>query len=101
MSTFKFLYHDANSVCVDSHVAEQPSGKKRKYDNCVDSETEVPGTKVMALPSGTVPCNKHLCSVVGTVKPHIRQLIEDANLVINTSSPSLWSFSSQQTFWSE
>ena len=88
MSTVQFLYHDANSVCVDSHVVEQPSGKKRKYDNCVDSETEVPGTKVMALPSGTVPCNKHLCSVVGTVKPHIRQLIEDANLVINTFCPS-------------
>lgn len=68
-------------VVVNCHVLEQPSGKKRKYDNCVDSETEVPGTKVMALPSGTVPCNKHLCSVVGTVKPHIRQLIEDANLL--------------------
>ena len=84
MSTFQFLYRDANSVCVDSHVVEQPASKKWKYDNCVDSDSEVPGTKVMALPSGTVPCNKHLCSVVGTVKPHIRQLIEDANLVIST-----------------
>jgi proteasome activator subunit 3 (PA28 gamma) len=88
MSAIHFLYDDANSVCVDSHVLEQSSGKKRKYDNCVDSEREVPGTKVMALPSGTVPCNKHLCNVVGTVKPHIRQLIEDANLVINIFSPS-------------
>jgi proteasome activator subunit 3 (PA28 gamma) len=75
------LRHGFNPVCVDSHVVEQPASKKWKYDNCVDSEREVPGTKVMALPTGTVPCNKQLCDVVGVVKPHIRQLIEDANLV--------------------
>jgi proteasome activator subunit 3 (PA28 gamma) len=66
---------------VDSHVVEQPASKKWKYDNCVDNENEVPGTKVMALPTGAVTCNKHLCDVVAVVKPHIRQLIEDANLV--------------------
>jgi proteasome activator subunit 3 (PA28 gamma) len=70
-----------DAVFVGSHVVEQPASKKWKYDNCVDSESEVPGTKVMALPTGTVPCNKHLCDVVAVVKPHIRQLIEDANLV--------------------
>jgi proteasome activator subunit 3 (PA28 gamma) len=70
-----------NPVFVDSHVVEQPASKKWKYDNCVDSASEVPGTKVMALLTGAVPCNKHLCDVVGIVKPHIRQLIEDANLV--------------------
>jgi hypothetical protein len=78
----QLLYHYADSICVDSHAVEQPVNKKWKYDNCVDSESEVSGTKVMALPTGTVPCNKQLCSVVSTVKPHIRQLIEDANLVI-------------------
>ena len=60
---------------------DQPASKKWKYDNCVDSEPEVSGTKVMVLPSGAVPCNKHLCDLVHVVKPHIRQLVEDANLV--------------------
>ncbi|PNF20712.1 Proteasome activator complex subunit 3 [Cryptotermes secundus] len=68
-------------VIVNSHVVEQPANKKWKYDNCVDSGSEVSGTKVMALLSGAVPCNKHLCDVVAVVKPHIRQLIEDANLL--------------------
>ncbi|XP_069677079.1 proteasome activator complex subunit 3 isoform X3 [Periplaneta americana] len=68
-------------VIVNSHVVDQPASKKWKYDNCVDSESEVPGTKVMALPSGTVACNKHLCELVHVVKPHIRQLVEDANLL--------------------
>lgn len=62
-------------------MVEQPTSKKWKYDNCVGSEIEVPGTKVMALPTGTVPCNKQLCDLVYVVKPHIRQLVEDANLV--------------------
>ncbi|CAG2065372.1 unnamed protein product, partial [Timema podura] len=35
----------------------------------------------MALPSGLVPCNKQLSDLVLVVKPHIRQLIEDTNLV--------------------
>ncbi|XP_021938452.1 proteasome activator complex subunit 3 isoform X2 [Zootermopsis nevadensis] len=68
-------------VIVNSHVVEQPSNKRWKYDNCVVSENEVPGTKVMALPTGTVPCNKQLCELVYVVKPHIRQLVEDANLL--------------------
>lgn len=49
-------------------------------ENCVDNDG-VSGTKVMALPNGLVPCNKHLCELVHIVKPHIRQLVVDANLV--------------------
>ncbi|PSN46138.1 Proteasome activator complex subunit 3 [Blattella germanica] len=60
------------------HV-DPPASKKWKYDNCVDSEPEVSGTKVMALLSGPVPTNKHLSDLVSVVKPHIRKLVEDAN----------------------
>ncbi|GLG97061.1 hypothetical protein R5R35_009326 [Gryllus longicercus] len=64
-------------IAVNSHV-DAPANKKWKYDNNME---DVGGTKVMALPSGAVPCNKHLCDLVLVVKPHIRQLVEDANLL--------------------
>ncbi|XP_014254235.1 proteasome activator complex subunit 3 [Cimex lectularius] len=56
----------------------EPAPKKLKTDalaNCVE------GTKVMALESGPVPCNQVLLHVIRTVKPHIKQLVEDANLL--------------------
>jgi len=41
----------------------------------------VDGTKVLLLPTGVVPCNKKLCELISVVKPHIRKLVEDANMV--------------------
>ncbi|CAH2020284.1 unnamed protein product [Acanthoscelides obtectus] len=35
----------------------------------------------MILPSGSVPTNKHLVDLVEQVKPHIRRLVEDSNLM--------------------
>lgn len=64
-------------IVLNSHAEnDAPSAKRLKLDNSVAD-----GTKVMALPSGSVPCNKHLMEVVQIVKPHIRRLIEDSNLV--------------------
>ncbi|KAG8236760.1 hypothetical protein J437_LFUL015825 [Ladona fulva] len=64
-------------VLLNSH-AEPPVNKKWKYENATD---DIPGTKVMALPTGLIPCNKHMCELVHILKPHIRQLVEDANLI--------------------
>ncbi|XP_068154791.1 proteasome activator complex subunit 3 [Drosophila tropicalis] len=41
----------------------------------------VTGTPVLALPTGTVPCNKPLCEMITVVKPIIRKLVEDSNLL--------------------
>jgi proteasome activator subunit 3 (PA28 gamma) len=55
-------------------------GNKRKLE--VDDEvSEVAGTKVLALPTGPVLCNKNLNRLNSIVKPHIRCLVEDANLL--------------------
>ncbi|KAL1138282.1 hypothetical protein AAG570_009970 [Ranatra chinensis] len=43
--------------------------------NCIE------GTKVLACEAGTVACNKTLIQLISTVKPHIKQLVEDANLL--------------------
>ncbi|XP_063237946.1 proteasome activator complex subunit 3 isoform X2 [Bacillus rossius redtenbacheri] len=58
--------------------ADQPAPKKQRLEHGLD---QVSGTKVMALPSGSVLCNKNLTDMVALVKPHIRKLIEDANLL--------------------
>lgn len=39
------------------------------------------GTKVMVLTSGPVPCNSKLTELIGIVKPHIKELVADSNLV--------------------
>ncbi|XP_017052278.1 proteasome activator complex subunit 3 [Drosophila ficusphila] len=41
----------------------------------------VAGQPVLALPAGTVPCNKPLCEMIKVVKPIIRKLVEDSNLL--------------------
>jgi proteasome activator subunit 3 (PA28 gamma) len=45
-------------------------------------ETSDPiGTKVMILPSGSVKCNAPICEIIKLVKPVIRGLVEDSNLL--------------------
>lgn len=63
-------------ILLNSHD-DTPSAKRLKLDNSIAKD----GTKVMVLPTGAVPCNKHLLDVVQIVKPHIRKLLEDSNLV--------------------
>lgn len=55
--------------------ASEPAAKRPRVD-CF-----IPGTKVMALPNGTVPCNTPLCDMIKVVKPIIRTLVEDSNLL--------------------
>lgn len=63
-------------IVLNSHT-DLPPAKKMKYDNSFSQD----GTKVCILPSGSVPTNKHLLELVESVKPHIRKLVEDSNLV--------------------
>lgn len=63
-------------IVVNSHTDGPPS-KKTKFDNSISQD----GTKVLALPSGAVHSNKNILEIIGTVKPHIRKLVEDSNLV--------------------
>ncbi|CAL7950816.1 unnamed protein product [Xylocopa violacea] len=61
-----------------NHSVNESATKKRKTDNSID---DISGTKVMVLPNGPVPCNKPLCDLIHIVKPYIRQLLEDSNLL--------------------
>lgn len=63
-------------------VGGEPNAKRPRLESSdVSSNTSIEGTKVYALPNGTVPCNKPLCDLIHLVKPHIRELVEDSNLV--------------------
>nr|CAD7572736.1 unnamed protein product [Timema californicum] len=58
---------------------DAPASKKHKFGNNFDA---VAGTKVMALPSGLVPCNKQLSDLVLVLKMWISFMIpkiEDGN----------------------
>lgn len=69
--------HDGskNLIVGDGGDADQPAAKRPRVDNAVC------GTKVMSLPSGSVPCNEPLCEMIKIVKPIIRKLVEDSNLL--------------------
>lgn len=83
---FNDVHQDLNipipdPIVMNSHT-DLPPAKKTKFDNSISQD----GTKVMILPSGAVPSNKHLTELVEIVKPHIRKLVEDSNLVITCFS---------------
>lgn len=56
--------------------SDEPGSKRARLDL-----SAVPGTKVMALPSGRVDCNTPICDLIKVVKPVIRALVEDSNLL--------------------
>lgn len=54
---------------------KRPRKENDAVANCVS------GTKIFALPSGTVNCNGPICELIKVVKPVIRGLVEDSNLL--------------------
>lgn len=78
------MYRALNHV--DDEEDDTPAGgKKRKLNhanaNNVDHVITTGGTKVLALPTGVVQCNKTISMLFDIVKPQIRQLVEYSNLV--------------------
>jgi len=88
----KFNHKNLSDICTDINIPipehpfvnhENDSGdlpnKKRKY-TAIDCDG-LSGTKVLVLPNGIAPCNKYVVELIEVVKPLIRQLVEDANLL--------------------
>lgn len=67
---------DVSSNHVDEEDGAPPSKRTRLSETAL-----VSGTKVLALPSGTVHCNTPICELIKVVKPVIRKLVEDSNLL--------------------
>lgn len=68
-----------------NHVSEEnsgePSAKRQRTSNAATVDISAGGTKVFALKSGTVICNVPICDIIKIVKPFIRGLVEDSNLL--------------------
>jgi len=93
LTSSKFTIKKLSDICTDINipVPEYPflnhtdgadgdlPSKKRKY-SAIDCDG-MSGTKVLVLPNGIAPCNKHVVELIELVKPLIRQLVEDANLL--------------------
>jgi len=61
---------------VDDNGDPGRESKKRKFE-----EDTISGTKVLVLPNGTSPSNKFITELIKLVKPKMKQLVEDANLL--------------------
>lgn len=61
---------------VDKTDDEQPPAKRSRVES-----SDVIGTKVMILPSGIVKTNAPISDIIKVVKPIIRGLVEDSNLL--------------------
>ncbi|CAO1376536.1 unnamed protein product [Diamesa serratosioi] len=78
---FADVYQDLNINVPDPIILnnkvenDQPSTKRPRVDL---SES---GTTVMLLKSGSVKCNQPISELIGKVKPVIRGLVEDSNLL--------------------
>lgn len=81
---FQEVYQDLNIPVPDpilltpvaSDTEAAPPAKRARVE--VDGVT---GTKVMALPSGSVKCNQQITDLIQVVKPIIRELVEDSNML--------------------
>lgn len=80
---FADVHQDLNiPIPPPAKLSLEPGTKRPRLDNSdVSSNTSVDGTKVYVLPNGSVPCNKPLSDLIHLVKPHIRELVEDSNLL--------------------
>jgi len=79
--------HNNYDSLLDSEETVSPTtrGKKRKAVTEDESPNKVyvktAGTQVLALPTGPVLSNENILQLIDQVKPQLRQLVEDTNLL--------------------
>lgn len=78
--SFTDVYQDLNinipEPVLTNNDDDQPPAKRSRVE-----ASDVIGTKVMILPTGSVKCNAPICDIIKVVKPVIRSLVEDSNLL--------------------
>ncbi|KAG9508599.1 Proteasome activator complex subunit 3 [Fragariocoptes setiger] len=73
---------DSNHAGKSEHLESgASSAKKRNFGECPAHPDSQTGTKVLVLPNGVVPSNKFIIDLIDEVKPLIRELVEDANML--------------------
>ncbi|XP_030379071.1 proteasome activator complex subunit 3 [Scaptodrosophila lebanonensis] len=84
---FSEVHQDLNIPVVDPVLVNNHDGAGGEPDNNQPAtkrarlDVNITGTTVLSLPNGSVSCNKPLCEMIKVVKPIIRKLVEDSNLL--------------------
>jgi proteasome activator subunit 3 (PA28 gamma) len=82
--SFTEVHQDLN-INVPDPILEQENDKVDNGDPPAKrariETNDTIGTKVMILPGGSVKCNAPICEIIKEVKPVIRGLVEDSNLL--------------------
>ncbi|XP_053659471.1 proteasome activator complex subunit 3 [Anopheles marshallii] len=79
---FTDVYQELNIPVPEPIVLDGEGHAKRpRLNSNAPSPADGNGTKVHALPSGRVDCNRPISELVCIVKPIIRSLVEDSNLL--------------------
>ncbi|XP_061402890.1 proteasome activator complex subunit 3-like [Musca vetustissima] len=78
---FTEVHQDLNIPIPDPILVNSNNGSDDAAAAGDKAADAVVGTKVMYLPTGSVPCNTPLCEMIKVVKPIIRKLVEDSNLL--------------------
>lgn len=74
--------HQDLNIPVPRPTYDEPKSKRRRLDALITTANNtIEGPKIYTLPNGPAPCNRSLSDLIHIVKPHIRQLVEDANLL--------------------
>lgn len=95
-NAFTFILQDLNIpipnvISLQNHVDDTtnddgpPASKRTRADakasSTIDLALATGGTKVLALSTGPIKCNTPICEIIKIVKPVIRALVEDSNLL--------------------
>ncbi|CAH2234518.1 proteasome activator complex subunit 3 isoform X2 [Pararge aegeria] len=90
LETSNFQNRDLSNVHQDLNIpvpppvelSKEPNVKRPRLESSeASNNSTIDGTKVYALPNGPVLCNRTLSDLIQLVKPHIRELVEDSNLL--------------------
>lgn len=77
------LHEDINipvpEPVIVNNCSPQPANKKRKLDGEIEAQND--GTKVFSFAAGMAVSNKKLTKLINILKPIIKQLVEDSNIL--------------------
>lgn len=75
------VHQDVNVPVPPPLGLELPKATKRRRIEPIMRSANMEWAKVYTLPNGPAPCNRPLSDLIHLVKPHLRELIEDTNLL--------------------
>lgn len=77
----RYQWHDLSKVHQDIGIPVPPKNAGVLNASSSEEKSKESGTPVLSLPFGSVPINTVVTDLVDTIKPLIRELVDEANLL--------------------